>query len=155
MQENGAVASYFEATCIRLKKDFPHINVIHLQTDNARCYKAPELIFALQLIAHSHCLKILCYIHTGIQDGKVPIDGHFATAMKHISRFCNMGNDVVTPVDLVKALRANGGLNNCTAVMVDINRVQIGKLYDLHKHQIRLLRSIKNHSEIEYQQKQN
>ena len=155
MQDNGAVASYFEATCIRLRKDFPHINEIYVQTDNARCYKAPELIFALQLIAHSHCLKILCYIHTGIQDGKGPIDGHFATAMKHVSRFCNMGNDVVTPVDLVKALRANGGLNNCTAEMVDINRVPIGKLYDLHKHQIRLLRSIKNHSEIRYQQEQN
>jgi hypothetical protein len=67
----------------------------------------------------------LRYIHTGVQDGKGPIDGHFAVAMKHVSRYCDMGNNVVTPMDIVKALRANEGVNNSVAEMVSINQKKI------------------------------
>jgi hypothetical protein len=149
-QDNGAVMSYFEAICIKIREHFPHISAIHVQTDNARCYKAPELIYALYVIAHHYSLKIICYIHTGIQDGKGPIDGHFATAMKHVSRFCNMGNDVVTPLDIVHALRANGGLNNSVADLISINRSKLQKFVEDNKDVIARLRKTKNHSEVRF-----
>ena len=63
-QDNGAVMSYFEALCIKIREHFPHINAVFVQTDNARCYKALELIYTLYVIAYHHSLKISCYIHT-------------------------------------------------------------------------------------------
>jgi hypothetical protein len=53
-QDNGAVMSYFEALCIKIREHFPHIKDIFVQTDNARCYKAPELIYTLFIIAYHH-----------------------------------------------------------------------------------------------------
>ncbi len=73
-QDNGAAMSYFEAICIKLREYFPHINAVFVQTDNARSYKAPELIYALYAITHHHSLNIKCYIHTRIQDGKGSIE---------------------------------------------------------------------------------
>ena len=142
--------SYFEAICIKIREHFPHIDAVYVQTDNARCYKAPELISAHYAIAHCHSLNIICYIHTGIQDGKGPIDGHFATAMKHVSRFCNMGNDVVTPIDIVHALRANGGLNNSVADLISINRSKVQKFVEDNKDVVALLKNTKNHSEVRF-----
>jgi hypothetical protein len=58
---------------------------------------------------------------------KGPIDGHFAAAMVDISIFSNMGNDVVTPIDIVQALRANGGLKNAVGDLLSLNRSKLQK----------------------------
>ena len=149
-QDSAAVMSYFEASCMRLKKDFPHIKQIYVQSDNAKCYKTPELVFAMFEIAQQNGLELLCYIHTGVQDGKGPIDGHFATAMKQISKFCAAGNNIVTPVDIVNALRANGGVNNSIAEMVAINRTKIDAFLKKKCAIIKRLSFVKNHLEIRY-----
>jgi hypothetical protein len=31
--------------------------------------------------------------------------------VKHVSWYCNMGNNVATPIDIVRALSINGGFN--------------------------------------------
>ena len=45
--------------------------------------------------------------------------------MKHISKFCATGNDIVNPVDIVRALRYNGGVGNYIVEMVCINQRNI------------------------------
>ena len=78
--------SYFEASCMRLKKDFPHIKQIYVQSDNAKCYTTPELVFAMFEIAQQNGLELLCYIHTGVQDGKGPIDGRASPMILWVKR---------------------------------------------------------------------
>ncbi|CAI9723444.1 Hypothetical predicted protein [Octopus vulgaris] len=63
-------------------------------------------------------LKLCTFVHTGVQDGKANIDAHFATAMRHVYMHCNMGSDVITPVELVDSLNANGGVSNTVAELV-------------------------------------
>jgi hypothetical protein len=106
------------------------------------------MIYDLYAIAHHHSLNIMCYIHTGPQDDKGPIDGHFATAMKHVSRFCNMGNDVVTPIDIVQAPRGNVGLNNFAADLISINRSKVQKFVEDNEDVITVLRKTKNKTTI-------
>ena len=98
-----SVMSYFEASCMRIKKDLPCVQQIYVQYNNEKCYKTPELVFDMFEIARRNGLHILCYIHTGVQYGKGPIDGHFIAAMKHISKLCAAGNDIVTPLDIARA----------------------------------------------------
>lgn len=119
-----------------------------MQTDNARCYETPELILGIYIVSHSLGLKLLTYLHTGVQDGKGSIDGHFAIAIKHIVRHCNSGNNVVTPLQIVKALRSKGGVNNSVAEMVSINRKEVSKLCDEYKHFLKRLANTRGHMKI-------
>ena len=135
---------------MRLKKNFPYVKKIYVQSDNAKCYKISELVFAMFEIAQQNRLELLCYIHTGVQDGKGPIDGHFATAMKYISKSCAAGNNIVTPVDIVKALRVNGAVNNSIAEMVRINRTKIDAFLKKNCAIIKRLSFVKNHFEVRY-----
>jgi len=126
-QDYVAVMSYFEAVCRRITTELPHVRSLYVQSDNARCYEKGNLIVGLHRIAQAYGLNMLTYVHTGIQDGKGCIDAHFATAMRHVHRYCNMGHDIVTSAELVKALRANGGVNNSVAEMIGINRPHVEK----------------------------
>lgn len=149
-QDFTAVLAYFEASCIRLAKDHAHIKKVSAQTDNARCYKSPELLLTMYKIAKYHGLELVIYIHTGVQDGKGPIDGHFATAMAHVQRFCNTGNDILTPEDIVTALRSNGGVNNSLAEMVAVNRDAMQKFVALHEPLIKRLVNTKKDFEVHF-----
>jgi hypothetical protein len=126
-QDWKAVLSYFEATLMRMKQDLPHVNTIYIQSDNARCYKTPGLLFGMFVVCQKHNVKLISFIHSGIQDGKGPIDGHFAVGMKHVIRYVNGGNNVVTSLDLIDALRSNGGINNSIAEMVHVNCLKLEK----------------------------
>lgn len=117
--------SYIEASCMRFKKDIPYTKQIYFQSDITKCYKLPESVFATFEIAQRNGLELRCYMHTEDQNGKGRIDDHFVTALKHIPTFCSAGNNIVTPVAIVKALKANGGVNSSIAAMIDINRTKI------------------------------
>jgi hypothetical protein len=106
------------------------------QTYNARCNKSLELLLTMYKISKYHGLELINYINTGIQygiqDGKGPINGHSSTAIAHINRLCNTGNDIITPEDIVTALRPNGGVNNSLAEMVAVNRDEMQNFVALH-----------------------
>jgi hypothetical protein len=126
------------------------VTEISAHTDNARCYKSPQLLFGLYTVALINGLSLMHYIHAGVQDGKGAIDGHFATAMRHIMLLWYMGNDVVTPAQIVQALWANGGVNNCVAELVDINRETIDNFVSTNKVIINHLSPAKNHFDVLY-----
>lgn len=107
---------------MRMKIDLPHVTEILIQSDNAKCYKPNELLVGLSKTVSSHGLKLLVMVHSGVQDGKGPIDGHFGTSMKHVTQYCNSGHDVATGRDIVHALQAIGGVCNSVELLVGINR---------------------------------
>ena len=80
-QDWKAVLSYFEASLIQTKKELPHVNELCLESDNAKCYKNPELLLLLNIVAKHHEIKIITFMHTGAQDGKSALDGYFAKGM--------------------------------------------------------------------------
>lgn len=149
-QDWKAVLTYFEATIMRMKQDLPHVNTIYVQSDNARCYKTPGLLLGMFVVCQKHKVQIISFIHSGVQDGKGPIDGHFATAMKHVIRYVNRGNNVVTSVELIQALRSNGGVNNSVAEMVCINRTKLGEFEKQNAVVMKRLKQLDNQAETRF-----
>ena len=70
--------------------------------------------------------------------------------MRHISKFCAGGNDVVTPVDIVRALRANGGLCNSVVEMVSMNRRKIDAFTNDNFATIKRMSFVRSHFEVQY-----
>lgn len=66
-------------------------------------------------------LGFLCCAHTEVHNGIEPIDGHFETAVKQISKFCAAGKYIVASLDILNALRGCCGALNSSAEMVAIN----------------------------------
>ena len=111
-QGTGLVISIIEAIMMRIKKDIPHMKEVVLQSDNAKCYMSKELLLCLALLSFIHGIKILRFIHTETQDGKSPLDGHFARANKWIVDWVKEGNNALTAAQIVTALKSNGGIPN-------------------------------------------
>jgi hypothetical protein len=149
-QDFVSVLSHAEAVCSRIKKDTPHVTHVSFQSDNARCYTSSSMLYAAFIIAKQAGLKLVNFIHTGIQVGKGPIDGNFATAMRHILQFCNMGNNGVTPEDIVTALSTNGGVKNSVAKMISLDRDTMGLFLKKHSHITERLAPAKNHAEARF-----
>jgi hypothetical protein len=70
--------------------------------------------------------------------------------MRHILQFCNMGNNVVTPEDIITALSANGGVNNSVAEMISLDRDTMFLFLKKHSHIIERLAPAKNHAEARF-----
>ena len=149
-QDYVSIMSYFEATCTQIAVKFPYICNLHVQSDNARCYKKGNLLFGMYKIAQNYGINLRSYIHTRVQDGKGSIDAHFATAMRHIHCYCDMGADVVTPIKIVDALNANGGVNNTIAEIVGINRPAVQKFEKENHAAIREFCNIGEHMEVTF-----
>ena len=114
-----------------------------------------SLLLGMHKIAHAYNFKLISFIHTCVQDGKGYIDAHFATAMRHVNRFCDMGNNVITSHELVMALRANGGINNSVAEMIGINRVGVHRFEEEYAGAIRKLDGFGEHMEARFNMKEN
>jgi hypothetical protein len=61
-----------------------------------------------------------------------------------------MGNNVVTPEDIITALSANGGVNNSVAEMISLYRDTMGLFLKKHSHIIERLAPAKNHTEAQF-----
>ena len=58
-----------------------------LQSDNAGCYQAKELLLLIAILNTINQIKIVCFIHTETQDGKGLIDAHYAKGIAHVMKF--------------------------------------------------------------------
>ena len=89
-------------------------------------------------------------MHSGAQDSKSALDGHFAKGMQHVKRFFNSGHDAITPIGLMKALRSNGGTPNSVAELVAIHRNAIDNLCNDYSDEIANIKKVGNHFETKY-----
>ena len=128
-QDWMVVLSCFESVVIAIKQTMPHVKALNVQSDNAKCYCSGFLLVGMIQVATHHGFKLPHFIHTGVQDGKGPVDAHLGTASAHVKRYCNEGHNVINPADLVKALQHNGGVNNSYAYLISINRKHMSKFF--------------------------
>ena len=70
-------------------------------------------------------------------------------AMKHAVRYCNMVNDVVTPIDLVWEILFNGGVSNSISVVIGINRTNLQEFVTKNDEIIKNLK-VEKHSKIQF-----
>ena len=91
-QDITSVISILEAVIIGLKKMFPRLTTIYLQSDNASCYQNTMLLLLIPYLAFTYSLCIRRYIHTETQDGKSVLDAHFARCTQKVYEYCKEGN---------------------------------------------------------------
>ena len=114
------------------------------------------LLIGLMLVSKNRPkLRIEKIIHTKTQDGKGSIDAHFALAMNHVMRYVNMGNNVISPVQLVYALLSNGGINNEMAELVMIDRKTLNTLLTENASTFKKCDHIACHNEAIFDYEQN
>ena len=149
-QDSLCVFSILEAFFIRVKKELPHIESLSLQSDNAKCYQACELVLYVYLLSKHYGLKVTRLIHTETQDGKSVIDGHFAIAMMHVMRLVSSGHNAVTPAQLVSLLRSNGGLVNCYPELFRMSRDTLAQLSERYAKSLKRLEGLGRWNEITF-----
>ena len=102
------------------------------------------------VVANKYRLEVKQFIHSGVQDGKSPLDGYFATAMRHVSMFCDKGNDIVIPEQLVNASRCNGRVRNLITELAGINRKVMDEFFIANSTKIEQLKHLKDQSDIHF-----
>ena len=103
-----------EAFLKQLNVELPHIRTVTLQSDNAGCYQAKELLLLIAILNTSSQIRIVRFIHTETQDGKGLIDAHFAKGTAHLMKFMktsqqNRIRTIATAKGLAAALAWGGG----------------------------------------------
>ena len=76
-----------EASLKQLSVELPRIRTVTLQSDNAGCYRAKELLLLIAILNTINQIRIVRFIHTETQDGKGLIDAHFAKGTAHVMKF--------------------------------------------------------------------
>ena len=132
----------------------PNVTKIYVQSDNAKCYRSAFLVVGMALVAQHHKITIPRFIHTGVQDGKGPIDAHFATSNRHVVCYVNEGNNVITPYDLVKALQHGNGVNNSQVNLIHVDRTHLQSLMSANEEWIKE-ENIHHDAEITFSQDNN
>lgn len=115
--------SIMEAVFRRVRKEIPTMKDIWVQTDNARNYQNEIVPVMAPFVAHDHGMVLRGSLHPETARGKSLVDAHFAVGMRQVNKYVTSnGVDVATPVDVVKALTACGGVANSAAELVYVNR---------------------------------
>ena len=120
-QGSGAVFSLIEGLLIRIARDLPFIEELILQSDNAKCYLGKELLVCFGILSYVHKVKIIRFVRTETQDGKSPLDGHFARAQEWIRNWILLNNNALTAAQIVTGLRSNGGMPNSISQLVELD----------------------------------
>lgn len=147
-QDYFMVLSGLEVMLSELHKELPYIKHVVVQSDNAKCYQSGSLFYGIAMINQTSIIKIKKFTHTETQDGKCSIDAHFAIAMAHILKYVAMGNNCVTPTQLIVVLNSNGGLANTKAVLYTVNRDTMQTFEDSNCDILRQFKGIKRSNEI-------
>lgn len=114
-----AVLSIVEAIFGKVSHTIPTIKEMTIRTDKATTYKNSLMYVLMPWIARKYGIRIRKILHTELQRGKCVADAIFAVRMRHCHRcVAETTCDIVTPKDLVEALRDKGG----TAIGAHSNR---------------------------------
>ena len=69
----------------QLSVELSHIRTMILQSDNAGCYQAIEVVLLIAILKTTNQIRIIRFIHTEKQDDKGLIDAHFANPARNVS----------------------------------------------------------------------
>ena len=80
-----------------------------------------------------HKVKIIRFVHTETQDGKSPLDGHFARAQEWIRNWILLNNNALTAAQIVTGLRSNGGMPNSISQLVELDMDKVSSVFSFLK----------------------
>jgi hypothetical protein len=132
--------SFLEAAMRMISDELPHLERLHLSSDNASNYHRKELTLSIPVLnAMSIGVKIDMIVHTETQDGKGGCDSHGAIAKRRVRQYLLSRDEtteykkVDTPKQLAEALASNGGIQNNGMhiyYMLANNCVVVGNKFD-------------------------
>ena len=134
-QDSMTVISLIESALQVVYNEFPFINELILQSDNASNYQNHNVLLGIHLLNIKFFNKIFIseYLHSETQDGKTILDAHYGTCVRHLKKFMkvwrpNVVTRIQTPKGLAFALTYRGGLLNSIVQLVEIDHIQLETL---------------------------
>ena len=125
-QDAEMSVSLLEAMLMRVRKLIAGPIKLIIQSDNAPNYSNATLRYAIyklnQLYEREHEIFIETFIHTEPQDGKGLVDAMFSWLMRLVEQYVDMGYNVTTALQLVKALDSAQGLHNTISEVIRLDR---------------------------------
>ena len=117
-QDWYAVTSILEDLLKLLKAKNPALQRIYLRSDEAGCYHSSSLILAVRDVADRVGVSVESYHYSEPQSGKDICDRILCPMKSSIRSYCNEGHDVLTAVDMRKALTQHPVKGTTAAVSV-------------------------------------
>ena len=134
-QDSMTVISLIESALQVIYNEFPFINEVILQSDNASTYQNHNVLIGIHLLNIKFFKKVFVseYLHSETQDGKTILDAHYGTCVRHLKKFMKMWRPNVvtriqTPKGLAFALTYSGGLLNSVVQLVEIDHMKLETL---------------------------
>ena len=103
-QDWYAVLSILENLLNEIKRENPQITKAYLRSDEAGCYHNNFLVAALRDVGRKSGIKIERYDFSEPQHGKDLCDRIICPMKNSIRLYCNEGHDILTAMDMRKAL---------------------------------------------------
>ena len=116
----SVVLSCLEAALHALRKWFPHVNKLIVQSDNGKNLAGKQTKLLMPHVCSAAGLKLLAYFHNEAQSGKDICDTHFSHQQTQVNSYLVQGNGgrkVSTPKQLAVALM-NSSVSNTTILLV-------------------------------------
>ena len=134
-QDSMTVISLLESALQVIYNEFPFINEVILQSDNASTYQNHNVLIGIHLLNIKFFKKVFVseYLHSETQDGKTILDAHYGTCVRHLKKFMkvwrpNVVTRIQTPKGLAFALTYSGGLLNSIVQLVEIDHMKLETL---------------------------
>ena len=134
-QDSMTVISLIESALQVIYNEFPFINEVILQSDNASTYQNHNVLIGIHLLNIKFFKKVFIseYLHSETQDGKTILDAHYGTCVRHLKKFMkvwrpNVVTRIQTPKGLAFALTYSGGLLNSVVQLVQIDHMKLETL---------------------------
>lgn len=125
-QQNTAVGlAMVDSIITRVKEMFPDTATVSLQSDNGPSYVGATLAFMLPYVCEAVGVRITQFVRNEAGDGKTFLDAAFGVMSEKCREYVHRGNDILTPDQLITALKDKPPINTMVAgVVVNAERLK-------------------------------
>lgn len=99
-------------------------------------------------IAQQNGFELLCYTYMGLKMGKGRLTANLLQQEKMFPFFCTAINNVVSSVDIVKAQKASGAVNDSNSEVIGINRMKINEFLKKNCAMIKKLSFVRKYLKV-------
>lgn len=122
-QDAADTLSVFDVVLKQFKMDNPHINALHIRSDNASAYKSNNVMESLFIIANEYGIQIEDYDFSEAQDGKEQPDREGAV-LKEIARSYIMADKthkITNAHELKRGIMYRGGPKRSKTAIIQMD----------------------------------
>lgn len=145
-QDQFTALSILQAVLAFLKTHVPAVTKAVLQSDNAGCYSSSVFVVGAGTLHAITGIRVVRIVRTEAQDGKSFLYSQFGLASQALARYVDEGNNIITPLQLVEALKSVQLANTVVRmVQLDVHRLAaLSKSLDKSFPHLAKLRSYKD-----------